>query len=174
MTVKRWIGWMANGCVLMVLAAVVLVACRGRGADAATLVIDHGGTFSGTWESDDAKTPCVRIDTSEPVVIGNSSLRGKGDLIVSSHDHANITVRNTSGVGQNPNVAGKCAGRFVSIERFSGVTIENCSMENTAGIYLLDYAGESQIGASERAYCSESRSQYRRAAERWSRRLSKR
>jgi len=70
------------------------------------------------------------------------AIRGRGDLIVSRDHQAKITIRNTTGLGLNPNVAGRSAGRFASIERFAGVTIENCAMENTAGIYLLDYEGD--------------------------------
>ena len=32
-------------------------------------------------------------------------------------------------------------GRFASIEGFGRVTIENCSIEGTGGIYLLDHDG---------------------------------
>jgi hypothetical protein len=122
-------------------ALVALLRAR-RTPMAATFVIERGGTYSGTWESDDADVACVRIDTSEPVVIENSNVRGRGILIVSNARQAKITIRNTRGVGVNPSVAGRCVGRFANIERFASVTIENCSMENTAGIYLLDYAGD--------------------------------
>ena len=51
------------------------------------LVITHGGTYSGTWESDDRSVPAVVVKTSEPVIIENSVVRGRGDLIVSDVDH---------------------------------------------------------------------------------------
>jgi hypothetical protein len=126
---------------LIGIALVALMRGR-RGPMAATFVIDRGGTYSGAWESDDANVACVRIDTSEPVIIENSTLRGRGILIVSDKRQAKITIRNTRGMGVNPNAAGRCVGRFANIERFASATIENCSLENTAGIYLLDYAGD--------------------------------
>ena len=145
-------GWRAARAALIVVLLLIIIAAlhSARAAGAAVLVIDHGGTYSGTWESDDANIPCVRVKTAEPVVIENSTLRGRGALIVSTTRHSDITIRNTRGVGVNPNVSGRAVGRFVSIERFDRVTIENCSVEQTAGIYLLDYLGDHTPGKSVR------------------------
>jgi hypothetical protein len=132
----------ASGALVLLLVAAGAVALRASRAGAAVLVIDRGGTYSGTWESDDPDVTCVRVATAEPVIIENSTVRGRGDLIVSREHQAKITIRNTRGFGLNPNVVGRCAGRFVDIERFANVTIQNCSLESTAGIYLLDYEGD--------------------------------
>src|SRR6185369_16291292 len=106
------------------------------------LVITHGGTYSGTWESDDRSVPAVLVKTSEPVVIENSMIRGRGDLIASGVDHTNITVRHTAGFGLNPGVYGKAPGRFLDVEVFDNVDLEDNYMENTGGIHLLNYAGD--------------------------------
>jgi hypothetical protein len=106
------------------------------------LVVTRGGTYRGEWRSDDASVPVVVVATREPVVIENSTLRGRGHLVVSNTRHADITIRNTRGYSENPDVAGRCAGRFANIERFDRVVIENCYLEGTAGIYLLDYLGD--------------------------------
>ena len=111
-----------------------LVGCSDASAD--TLIITRGGTYTGgEYES-------IAINTSEPVVIENLTLRGGRHLITSHYKHANVTIRNVRGYGVNPNVAGKSAGRFASLEGFDHVAIENCHMEGTSGVYLLDYAGD--------------------------------
>ncbi|WP_189011719.1 NPCBM/NEW2 domain-containing protein, partial [Deinococcus malanensis] len=43
------------------------------------LVISKGGTYSGNWESPDTG-PAVSIQTTEPVIIENANIRGKGVL----------------------------------------------------------------------------------------------
>src|SRR5690349_377900 len=45
------------------------------------LVIRHGGVYTGTFYSSDETRPCVRILTTEPVVLRNSYLQGTGHLI---------------------------------------------------------------------------------------------
>src|SRR5829696_6812536 len=85
----------ASGAFVLLLAVAGAFALRASRAGAAVLVIDRGGTYSGTWESDDANVPCVRIATAEPVVIENATVRGRGDLIVSKQHQAKITIRNT-------------------------------------------------------------------------------
>src|SRR5215218_11434459 len=85
---------------------------------ASPIVITKGGTYTGTWESTNRSTPAVTVNTSEPVTILNSTVRGPGDLIVSGTSHTNITVRNTKGYGVNPNVAGKVVGEFVDVGSF--------------------------------------------------------
>src|SRR5437773_12540005 len=78
---------------------------------ASTLVITKGGTYSGTWESQDPSVPAVLVKTTEPVTIENSNISGKGDLIASGVDHTKITVRHVAGYSLNPNVYGRAAGR---------------------------------------------------------------
>ncbi len=45
------------------------------------IVITEGGTYSGNWQSTDAKTPAVTVSTTAPVVIENSHIRSAGNLI---------------------------------------------------------------------------------------------
>jgi hypothetical protein len=75
------------------------------------------------------------------VIIEDLTLRGSGHLIQSHYQRANVTIRNVRAYGENPNVAGKSAGRFANLEGAQNVVIENCYLENTAGIYLLDFKG---------------------------------
>lgn len=105
-------------------------------------------TFSGNWESmTDLTLAAVTIKTSRAVTIENSRVRGKGPLISAPYGYsADVTVRNTRGYGVNPNVAGKQKGRFFSTEKFHSVTIENCYLEGTTGIYLLTYTGGGTAG----------------------------
>ena len=117
---------------------VLTVACvfASSIASADTLTITRGGTYRG------GEHESIAINTPDPVIIENMTLRGARHLITSHYGRANVTVRNVRGFGVNPNVAGKCTGRFASLEGFSNVVIENCTLEGTAGIYLLDYAGD--------------------------------
>jgi uncharacterized protein (DUF2141 family) len=109
---------------------------------ASTLVITKGGTYTGSWESQSAGTPAVLVNTSEPVVILNSTITGRGDLIASGVDHTDITVKNVKGYGLNPNVYGRAPGRFLTVENFDNVDVQDSYLENTAGIYMLNYAGD--------------------------------
>ena len=119
--------------------AVVLFVASAVASAAETLTITRGGTYRG------GEYRSIAINTAEPVVIENVTLRsgdGGGHLITSRYRRASVVVRNVRGHGANPNVVGKAAGRFASLEGFANVVIENCLLEGTAGIYLLDYAGD--------------------------------
>ena len=107
----------------------------------APITITKGGTYTGNWQSLDANVPAVQIRTSEPVIIVNSNIRSMGTLIDAYGFAANITVRNTRGYGLNPNVRGQHAGRFLNVDGFTNVDVENNYLEGTAGIYLYDYQG---------------------------------
>ena len=121
--------------------ALLLFACAATttaaaAAPATTLTITRGGTYrGGAYEQ-------VVIDTAEPVLVENMTLRGSGHLITSHYKRAHVVIRNVRGYGTNPNVAGKSVGRFASLEGFANAVIENCALDGTAGIYLLDYAGD--------------------------------
>jgi len=114
------------------------------------IVITRGGTYSGEWESNDPDIPPVTIRTAEPVVIQNSTLRGKDDLIATDITGADITVRRTRGYGLNPNVLGEEPGRFLKAERFKNVVVENNYLEGTSGIYLFDYRGSGSAAETVR------------------------
>src|SRR6187431_2637706 len=102
---RRWAARISFALILLVMAVGVMRYARQRGA---IFVIERGGTYSGTWESNHPDIPCVRVDTAEPVIIENATVRGPGHLIVSTKRGAKITIRNTRGVGVRPEVAGRC------------------------------------------------------------------
>ncbi|NDK55861.1 PA14 domain-containing protein [Pontibacter fetidus] len=108
------------------------------------LVITKGGTYTGNWESRDSEIPAVDVRTSEPVVIVNSNIRGAGYLIKSWGHGVNITVRHTNGYGLTPTAWRDYpkSRRFLSIDVFRNVVVENCYMEGTAGIFV----GEQYVG----------------------------
>lgn len=109
-----------------------------------TIVITKGGTYSGTWESYDSEIPAVDIQTSEPIIIENSVVKGAGYLIKSWGYGCNITVRNTKGYGLPPTPWKEYTKPryFVTADVFKNVVVENCYLENTAGINItVEYLG---------------------------------
>ena len=105
------------------------------------MVITHGGTYTGNWQSTSANTAAIEIATSEPVIIINSNIQSRGNLIETSVSHANVTIKNTSGWALNPNVSGRSPGRFLDAENFDNLDIENNTMAGTSGIEMGYYAG---------------------------------
>ncbi|MBB6610715.1 glycosyl hydrolase [Pontibacter sp. Tf4] len=109
-----------------------------------TIVITKGGTYSGNWASYDSEIPAVDIQTSEPVIIENSIVRGAGYLIKSWGYACNLTVRNTEGFGLPPTPWKEYTKPryFVTADVFKNVVVENCYLENTAGINVsVEYLG---------------------------------
>ncbi|MBW7466724.1 glycosyl hydrolase [Pontibacter aydingkolensis] len=109
------------------------------------LIITKGGTYSGNWESKDSDVPAIDIRTKEPVIIEYSNIRGAGHLIRSIGYSANITVRHSSGYGITPTPYSNYEKprRFLNVDVFKNIVVENCYMENTAGIYLAQrYVGD--------------------------------
>jgi hypothetical protein len=130
--------------ILLMLLAGSCAASAGGPAPLAhrPLIITRGGAYAGQFSSADARIPAVLVRTAEPVIIENSTITGRGNLIAAGVHHINLTVRNTRAIGLNPNVAGRCAGRFVTVDDFDNLIIEHCELISTAGIYALDYAGD--------------------------------
>ena len=123
------------------LAAIAGCVSSDDAGRAGLLVITCGGTYVGNWSSDDPGTAAVTVRTAEPVVIEHATVRGKGTLIAVVAGHADVTVRDTVGTGENPGVAGRSPGRFLTAESFDRVVVEHCELDHTAGIYLLTNAG---------------------------------
>ncbi len=125
-------------------ASAAAAPSKPSGAYSGPLVITKGGTYSGNWESQDPRVPVVRVQTSDPVIIENSNLRGKGDLISGFSNR--LTVRNVNGYGLNPNVYGQTVGKFIVVEDFISVRVENSYAENTIGAYFRNYKGNPDGG----------------------------
>lgn len=108
------------------------------------IVITEGGTYTGNWESRDAEVSAVEIKTSEPVLIVDSNIRGAGRLIRSQGYAADVTVRNTNGYGITPTPweEYKKTRNFLVVDVFRNIVVENCYIENAAGINLgVSYEG---------------------------------
>lgn len=111
---------------------------------AGPLVITQGGTYTGSWQSLDPEVPVITIRTREPVVIENSYLRGRGNLI--RGEAVNLTVRNTTGYGLNPLTDGLFPGRFLAVERVLNLLVENNELRGTSGIYINYFNGNPATG----------------------------
>ena len=104
-----------------------------------SITITSGGTYSGTWSSTDPKVPAVTVITNEPVVLRNSTLTSRGDLIiVYGHDGgANVTIENVTGTALDPGVAGRAKGKFVGAEVLANLSVTHCTMHNVSfGVYV--------------------------------------
>jgi hypothetical protein len=133
----------------------VTATCHGNSASATVLVssvsnpraikITSGGTYSGSWSSTDPKIPAVTILTNEPVVLRNSTLSGRGDLIrvYGSQNGANVIIDNVTGSALDPGVAGIARGKFVGAEGMSRLSVTHCTMHGVSfGVYV---ASSSQL-----------------------------
>lgn len=114
------------------------VTCLQAQAYKGPLVITKGGTYKGNWESKDSETAAIEIRTSDAVIIENSNIRSAGPLIRSIGYSANITVRHTNGYGTTPTPWKDYMKprRFLAVDGFKNIVVENCYMEGTAGIYI--------------------------------------
>ena len=124
---------------LLALIAFILLPYQGSAQSySGPIVIRNGGTYTGNWESRDSNVPAVEINTSEPVVIVNSNIRGAGRLIRFTGAVANITVRHTNGYGLTPTPWRdfKQTRNFLAADEFKNIIVENCYLEGVAGINI--------------------------------------
>lgn len=119
--------------------AAAVAQCKGGGSVSASvlvtpatpghLVITHGGAYSGTWTSNDPTIPAVEIATDEPVILHDSILTGRGDLIdIHGEIGADVTVRNVTGTALDPGLAGLQRGSFLSAQTVARLRVKHCSM----------------------------------------------
>jgi hypothetical protein len=106
------------------------------------IVITQGGTYTGNWQSTDAKTPAVTVATAAPVTIENAHIRSVGGLIKTSVAGANLTVRNSLGVALNAAVKGQPNGVFLEVTSPARLDVESNYIENAqGGVIVHGYAG---------------------------------
>jgi len=123
-----------------------LLACSMHHASGdATLVITKGGTYSGTYRSTASGTACVRIATTEPVVIDGCTLAGPGNLIEAG-EGADLTVRNCTGQGLAPTVDKQAPGRFLSVYRPQRLVVEHNAFAQTSGMVVDRWHEAGQAG----------------------------
>ncbi|RZK24659.1 MAG: hypothetical protein EOO56_00525 [Hymenobacter sp.] len=129
----RTIGWLG---LAWVGGATGLLACSTHhiGGEA-TLVITKGGTYAGTYRSLASGTACVRVATTEPVVLDGCLFSGPGNL-VEAGEGANLTVRNCRGLGLTPTVDKQAPGRFLDVYRPSHLVVEHNEFTQTSGIVV--------------------------------------
>ena len=105
-------------------------------------IITEGGTYSGNWQSTDAKTPAVTVATTAPVIIENSHIRSVGGLIKTSVAGSNLTVRNSVGVALNAAAKGQPNGIFLEVSSPVRLDVENNYIENAqGGVIVHGYTG---------------------------------
>ena len=106
------------------------------------IVITEGGTYSGNWQSTDAKTPAVTVATTAPVTIENAHVRSVGSLIKTTVAGTNLTVRNSLGVAVNATAKGQPNGIFLEVASPARLDVENNYIENAqGGVIVHGYAG---------------------------------
>ncbi|MDF7815204.1 malectin domain-containing carbohydrate-binding protein [Hymenobacter sp. YC55] len=108
----------------------------------APLEIKRGGTYSGNFRSLDARVPCIKIRTHEPVILENCILAGAGALILADSTRHDITVRHCRGYGLVTGNETQPRGRFLDVVQARSIRVEHNYMENTAGIYLYQWSGD--------------------------------
>lgn len=109
---------------------------------AGPLSITKGGTYTGAWESLDPAVPAVKIMTTEPVIIENCLVRGRGHLIATGTPRTTITVRGCRGLGLNPMTTAKSPGRFLNASEVVSAVVEGNTFEKTSGIYFYRWGGQ--------------------------------
>jgi hypothetical protein len=109
------------------------------GLNHAPITITYGGTYTGNWVSGDPGTPAILVQTNEPVFIENSSVTGKGNLIIvkGSGSGANVTIQNVTGTALDPGIAGRQRGSFFFGTAMNSLAVTNCSMTGVSfGVYV--------------------------------------
>ncbi|MBA2708434.1 MAG: hypothetical protein H0U59_11590 [Gemmatimonadaceae bacterium] len=101
-------------------------------APSGPITITQGGTYSGNWVGT-GTGPAVRIATSAPVIIENSTIKntGSASLIDANYPGAQLTVRRSTLEGAPGSV-----GKAVYSSGFKSVRVENCTILYTWGIRL--------------------------------------
>ena len=121
-----------------------------RSTTPTSVIITTGGTYSGTWSSNDPNTPAVTINTDQPVTLQNATITGRGDLIVVNGNYgAHVTVQNVTGTALDPGVSGLQRGAFLRATKAASLQVTHCSMAGVSfGVQVL-YSAMQTLTISE-------------------------
>ncbi|AHJ98378.1 Ig-like domain-containing protein [Hymenobacter swuensis] len=109
---------------------------------AAPITITQGGTYTGNFRSTDSNTPCIRIQTTQPVTITGCTLVGAGDLIDAKNGGSTLVITNNKGYGTQQSVDNRRHGRFLEVNSGRSVRVENNYFEHTSGIAAYQWGGD--------------------------------
>ncbi len=102
------------------------------------ITINAGGTYSGNVISTSTTTPAITINTTQAVTITNTTITGKGPSLISAGPGANLTVTNTTGIAQDPDISGQLRAIFVVANTPSSLEVKNTTMTGVSfGIKVL-------------------------------------
>src|SRR5262245_20048061 len=103
---------------------------------AAPLVINAGGTYSGKNWTSTSSTPCITIETAEPVTIRDAAITNRAGGILIQAEGASgcrLTIERLRVLG-GPDES--TSNRWLKLWDFQSVAIRNCTIENTEGIQV--------------------------------------
>ncbi|MBT9393583.1 hypothetical protein KLP40_10455 [Hymenobacter sp. NST-14] len=109
---------------------------------AAPITITQGGTYTGNFRSTDSNTPCIRIQTTQPVTITGCVLVGAGNLIDAKNGGSTLVITNNKGYGIRQSVDNRRHGRFLEVNTGRSVRVENNYFEHTSGIAAYQWSGD--------------------------------
>lgn len=136
MLISFWVRLLA-ACGLLATGA----TCALRAVPDAVLVIREGGTYTGRYQSTASGQACIRIATTEPVVLDGCELRGPGLLIDARAGGAHLTVRNCRGYGEQPTTDNQARGRFLEINNGTHLLAEHNYLDHTSGLLVYRWQG---------------------------------
>jgi hypothetical protein len=94
------------------------------------------GDFTGT-----TTTPAISVVTTLPIIILNSTIESAGDFIVGQGGN-DITVLNSTGIADNPNIRGTQKGIFLRVTKPANIAMRNNVIQGVRiGLYVNGYAG---------------------------------
>jgi hypothetical protein len=101
-------------------------------------VITAPGTYTFSYQNTTAGQPTVLVDTGGKVRIENANIKGVDNLIQCRYKNTDLEIVNTRGFVTDhvSNDTGDVQRRFLSLDDWYDLTVENCYMENTAGIVI--------------------------------------
>jgi hypothetical protein len=109
------------------------------------ITITQGGTYTGNYQSLVSGVPCVRVNTTAPVVLSGCFLSGAGNLIETA-EGADLTVRNCTGYGLTPTINDQAPGRFLDTYRARNLVVEHNIFSSTSGIVVNRWSGTGGTG----------------------------
>jgi hypothetical protein len=107
---------------------------------ASSIQITQGGTYSGHWTSNDPEVAAITIHTDQAVVIRDSTVTGRGNLIYIDGDKtgAHVTIENVTGTALDPRVNGASRGAFVLATGVTALIVQHCSIAGaTFGVKVV-------------------------------------